>query len=225
MRITVIDYGIGNILSVIRALIYCGAEVLVSNSADDVRNSKALVLPGVGAYTDGMKALKERNLLGPIKEYASTGYPFLGICLGMQMMLDQSEEFGMSKGLGLISGSVVKINHITSEGETQKIPHIGWNRLVLPKGKEPLNWANTILSGIDVESEVYFVHSYTGVPDNNAHRLADTYYGGRQISAAIKKNNLYGCQFHPEKSGAIGLKVIENFVNICNGGGGPNDVL
>lgn len=210
MKITVIDYGIGNILSVVRALTHCGAEVLLTNSPYDIRNSRALILPGVGAFEDGMRGLRERKILEPIKEYATTGYPFMGICLGMQMMLDVSDEFGMHKGLGLIPGRVVKIENTTIEGNNQKIPHIGWNKLELSGA----DWNNTILSGVETQSEVYFVHSYTAIPQNNEHRLADTYYGGRQISAVIKKDNLYGCQFHPEKSGTIGLKIIANFIHI-----------
>lgn len=215
MKITVIDYGIGNILSVVRALTHCGAEVLVTDSPEDIRNSRALILPGVGAFEDGMKGLRDRNIIEPIKEYATTGYPFMGICLGMQMMLDVSEEFGLYNGLGLIPGRVAKINDFTKEGRPHKIPHIGWNKLKLPESKGLSSWENTILTGIDKQSEVYFVHSYTAIPDNEEHRLADTYYGERQISAVIKKDNLYGCQFHPEKSGTIGLKIMTNFIHMC----------
>ncbi|MEN6348190.1 MAG: imidazole glycerol phosphate synthase subunit HisH [Syntrophomonas sp.] len=215
MRITVIDYGIGNILSVIRALTYCGAEVLVTDSPDKIKSSRALILPGVGAFEDGMRGLRNRNIIDSIKEFERTGHPFMGICLGMQMMLDVSEEFGIHKGLGLIPGKVARIDHFTIEGEKQKTPHIGWNKLELPLSNQISYWDNTILSGIDNQSEVYFVHSYTAIPDNNEHRLADAFYGGRQISAVIKKDNLYGCQFHPEKSGSIGLKIMANFIQIC----------
>jgi glutamine amidotransferase len=132
------------------------------------------------------------------------------------MMLDESEEFGIHQGLGLIPGQVIKINNLTTiKGETQKIPHIGWNKLRLPHWREKSWWKKTILADIDEKAEVYFVHSYTAVPGNDEHRLADTYYGGRLISAVIKKENLYGCQFHPEKSGDVGLSIVKNFLEIC----------
>lgn len=212
MKVTIIDYGISNILSVARALSHCGAETLITDSADDIIQAEALILPGVGAFEDGMRGLRERKLLDPIKTYASQGHPFMGICLGMQMMLSTSEEFGIHEGLGLIPGRVVRIEGTTIHGEPHKIPHIGWNNLRLPLGKTNSFWEKTILSGFEENKEVYFVHSYTAVPDNEEHRLADAYYGGRLISAVIRKDNLWGCQFHPEKSGLVGLRIIENFL-------------
>jgi glutamine amidotransferase len=215
MMITVVDYGIGNILSVTRALNHCGAEVLVTNLTNEIISARALILPGVGAFEDGMRGLRKYGLIEPIKDYASRGFPFLGICLGMQMMLDESEEFGIHQGLGLIPGKVIRINDITIKGEVQKIPHIGWNKLRLPNEREKSWWEKTILANIGEKAEVYFVHSYTAVPDHDEHRLADVYYGGRMISAVIRKENIYGCQFHPEKSGEVGLSIIKNFLEIC----------
>lgn len=215
MKITVIDYGIGNILSVSRALNHCGAEVSVANQPDEIRSAAALVLPGVGAFKDGMSGLAAQGLIEPIYEFAKRGFPLLGICLGMQMMLGTSEEFGIHQGLGLIPGRVVKIDSLTTEGESQKIPHIGWNTLRLPPGRTAPWWENTVLSNIGEMAEVYFVHSFTAVPDCEEHRLADAYYGGRLISAVIRKGSLFGCQFHPEKSGETGLSIIRNFIDIC----------
>jgi glutamine amidotransferase len=215
MKITIIDYGIGNILSVVRALTICGAQVIVSDCPADICKARGLILPGVGAFADGMKGLQTRNLIEPIKEYANTGLPLLGICLGMQMMLEISEEFGVHKGLGLIPGKVVKINSTTIEGETHKIPHIGWDQLKVPDNNNSPYWDNTILEGISEKDAVYFVHSYTAVPDNDGHRLADSFYGGRRVSAVVRKDNIYGCQFHPEKSGNVGLKIINNFLKLC----------
>jgi imidazole glycerol-phosphate synthase subunit HisH len=213
-KVTIIDYGIGNILSVKRAFEYCGAKIILTDSPTEIINADYLVLPGVGAFADGMQGLREQNLIGAIQEYSTKGNPFMGICLGMQMMLDESEEFGNHQGLGLIAGKVVAIDNTTTEGEPHKVPHIGWNELVLPVGKTKTWWKHTMLDATVEREATYFVHSFTAVPKDPECRLADTYYGGRLISAAIKKGNIYGCQFHPEKSGEVGLRMIRNFLTI-----------
>lgn len=209
-KVTVIDYGIGNILSVKRALEHCGAEVIITDSPQMIGEAERLVLPGVGAFADGMNGLRERGLIETIQKFATKGRPFLGICLGMQMMLEFGEEFGRCEGLGLIPGIVTKIPNTGVDGDIHKIPHIGWNTLLLPS--ETTDWKNTILNGIELGDAVYFVHSFTAIPTNENNRLADCHYNGRLISAAIKLDNLYGCQFHPEKSGLVGLRIINNFL-------------
>lgn len=210
VKITLVDYGMGNILSVQRAFEYCGAQVIISDKPQDIKNSDYLVLPGVGAFADGMKGLSERGLIEAIVDFAPKERPFLGICLGMQMMMGKSEEFGIHAGLGLIPGSVVRIPDQDIHGLRQKIPHIGWNSLELPSEKE--NWNGTILEDIEIGETVYFVHSFSAVPTNLSNRLADTYYNGQLISAAVQSGYLCGCQFHPEKSGVTGLKIINNFI-------------
>ncbi len=207
--VSIVDYGIGNVLSVKRAFEYVGAEVLFADTAEKISKAERLVLPGVGAFRDGMSELYKRELVKPIQQYCAEDRPFLGICLGMQMMLDESEEFGISEGLGIIPGKVVKIEDTTVEGRYQKVPHIGWNKLEYKESVE-----DTILADIPEEQRMYFVHSYTAKPSEDKFRLADTYYGGRQISAVIKNGKCYGTQFHPEKSGEMGLKIISNFLNI-----------
>ncbi len=213
-RVTILDYGIGNILSVSRAFERCNAEVILTDSPKDAMNAEILVLPGVGAFADGMAGLGSRGLIEAIQGYCAAGKPFLGICLGMQMMFDESDEFGVYKGLGLIPGRVTGIEKTTSEGDPHKIPHVGWNELRLPAGKDISWWDDTILDGISDDDEVYFVHSFTAKPKDPTHRLADSFYGGRLLSAAVRKGNIYGCQFHPEKSGDIGIKIINNFLRI-----------
>ncbi|MDF2439443.1 MAG: imidazole glycerol-phosphate synthase subunit HisH [Abditibacteriota bacterium] len=208
--VTVIDYGIGNLFSVSRAIEHCGAEVHLTDSIEEIANAERLVLPGVGAFEDGMQGLAERKLIEPIREYAESGRPFLGICLGMQMMLDVSEEFGVHKGLGLIPGRVQAIPTTGADGQPHKIPHIGWNGLVeAPQAEE---WNRTILRDVKVGDAVYFVHSFTPVPEQAEHRLADCVYDGLALAAVIKAGNLYGCQFHPEKSGDVGLSIFQQFV-------------
>jgi glutamine amidotransferase len=211
-RVTIIDYGMGNLLCVARALEYCGTEVLVTSSPESIRHAERLILPGVGAFADGMAGLQERELIDPIREYAHTGRPFLGICLGMQMMLDSSLEFGTYTGLGLIPGAVEPIPATDLDGCPHKIPHIGWNNLYY--SATATTWENTILADLSPASAVYFVHSYTAVPMQNECRLADCKYGGRIISAVIRSGSLYGCQFHPEKSGEIGLSILKKFISL-----------
>lgn len=208
--VTVIDYGMGNLFSVGRALEHCGAEVVYTDDPVQVINADRLVLPGVGAFADGMAELQKRGLVNAIKEYGASGRGFLGICLGMQMMLDASVEFGEHSGLGLIPGHVVPIPVTGLNGEPHKIPHIGWNRLIKPElGPD---WHDSILATVPEGTSVYFVHSFTAVPADDKCRLADCLYNGRQILAAIRSGPLCGCQFHPEKSGEMGLRIIKNFL-------------
>lgn len=214
LKATVVDYGVGNLLSVCRAFEHCGAKIDIAESPEQILNADRLILPGVGAFADAMKNLRSRGFIEAIQQYSHHDRPFLGICLGMQMMLSESEEFGQHDGLDLIAGTVVQIDPLDSQGFPQKVPHIGWNQLVLPAEKEGSYWEHSILSGIPETTSMYFVHSFTALPINPDNRFADAYYGGRRVSAVIRRNNLYGCQFHPEKSGPMGLKIIKNFLAI-----------
>lgn len=210
-KVSIINYGIGNILSVERAFKKVGADVEYVTQKGEIEKAEHLVLPGVGAFKNGMTELKKRDLVQAIQSYCTENRPFLGICLGMQMMLDESEEFGHSKGLGIISGRVVRIPDIDQYKNSLKVPHVGWNILNCTSSTEV--WNNTILNGICPSEEVYFVHSYAACLSEE-YRLADTYYGGNKLAAVIKKGNCYGTQFHPEKSGKVGLKIIYNFTTI-----------
>lgn len=208
--VTVIDYGMGNLLSVTRALEHCGANVKVTADPDVIRTSPRVVLPGVGAFGDGMAELRRQRLDEVMREVAAMGTPLLGICLGMQMLLDESEEFDLTSGLGLIQGRVEPVPARTADGHSQKIPHIGWNALTLPQGHE--SWEGTLLQEIRPGEAVYFVHSYMAVPSNPDHRIADCIYGGMRVTAAIGRDNIFGCQFHPEKSGKTGLNILRRFL-------------
>jgi imidazole glycerol-phosphate synthase subunit HisH len=209
LEITIIDYGVGNLLSVQRGLQHCGAEVFLTSDPDAVLAAKRVVLPGVGAFANAMQALRKRNLVSAIQAFAKQGAPLLGICLGMQLLLDESEEFGITQGLGLIPGRVVPVPMQTTSGETQKIPHIGWNGLVLAEARS--DWQNTLLQDNRLGEAVYFVHSFMSVTTDPTHRLADCLYGGHRIPAVIVKDNITACQFHPEKSGEVGLKILRRF--------------
>ena len=208
-KVTVVDYGVGNLLSVIKALDKCGFPVHLTDSETDILNADRLILPGVGAFRDGIDELKKRNIFDAIKYFKNKDRPFLGICLGMQMMLDKSYEFGEYEGLGLIPGKVIEIPKTSLDGEPHKVPHIGWSELF--QNSKNIIWDGTILNGISEKSYVYFVHSFFAVPKSDDHILANCNYNSRKMTSMIRSGNMYGCQFHPEKSGLIGLKILENF--------------
>jgi glutamine amidotransferase len=210
-EITVVDYGIGNLFSVTRALEYCGANVRMSSKAVDIVSADRLLLPGVGAFADGMQGLRDRDFIEPLMQFAATGRPLLGICLGMQMLATASEEFGEHPGLGLIPGRVKQVPTRTIEGNPHKIPHIGWSE-IYPTSDG--GWKGTILEDTAAGAPVYLVHSFHHVPENPAHLLADCDYGGHRVTAAIRSGPILGAQFHPEKSGSEGLKMMAAFLRL-----------
>lgn len=213
MKVTVIDYGLSNLRSVQNAFAHCGAETMLTSSPVDVRAAEALVLPGVGAFRDGMAGLERLGLVEVIRQKATEGTPLLGICLGMQMLFDASEEFGTYSGLGLIPGRVVKIPDTDLQGHPQKVPHISWDPLFPAGGRT--DFSGTVLAGVTPGQECYFIHSYEAKPSHEEDRLADTRYGGRSVCAVAAHGAVVGCQFHPEKSGPVGLSIISQFLNIC----------
>lgn len=210
LPVTVLDYGIGNQLNVLRALEHCGASVKVVQkaSAADVEAPR-LVLPGVGAFGDGMAELRARGFDELVKRFAQTGRPFLGICVGMQVMFDASEEMGEHEGLGLLAGRVRAVPAAGTDGKPHRIPHIGWRPL------EPAApWTGTILADVRPMERVYFVHSFAAEPAEEGVRLANVGYDGLSICAAVHRDNLYGCQFHPERSAETGLNVLRRFLRL-----------
>ena len=209
-KVTVINYGLSNLLSVENALKYLGVDTLISQKPEDIKAADALVLPGVGAFEDGMAGLSNLGLIEVIREKAQSGTPLLGICLGMQMLFDESEEFGIHKGLGLIPGRVVKISSEDINGAKQKIPHISWNPLYPANGRD--DFGDGILGNINSGDECYFIHSYEAKPASSEYCIAETIYGGRRICAVAQNDNVIGTQFHPEKSGEVGLNILRGFV-------------
>lgn len=208
--VAIVDYGIGNLLSVRRAFEYCGASVVVSDNPQALLAAPRLVLPGVGAFAAGMEALVERKLDACVREFAASGKPLLGICLGMQLLASVSLEFGEHRGLAIIPGKVEAIPSTNAAGQPHKVPHIGWTGITVPRGSS--GWAGTILSNVAPGAAVYLVHSFAMQPSSDAHRLADCDYNGRTITAAIQKDNVCGTQFHPEKSGVVGLAIVRGFL-------------
>ncbi len=208
-EVVVIDYGVGNLLSVMRGLEHCGAKVILTCEPTEILSGRRVVLPGVGAFPNAMHVLNEMKLTPVIRELASRGTPLLGICLGMQLLLEESEEFGTTTGLGLIPGKVRAIPRIDRNGISLKVPHIGWNGL---RPADLVDWRNTLLSNIQPGEAVYFVHSFMAQPKVE-HLVAECIYGGLKIPALIAKGNVIGCQFHPEKSGDVGLRIMKSFLS------------
>lgn len=197
--IAVVNYGLGNLHSVQKAFTAMGGNARITDDPLAILEADKVVLPGVGAFADGMKGLKMRSLISPIKQAAAAGIPLLGICLGMQLLFENSQEQGSHMGLGLIPGEVKLF-----QNPKIKIPQIGWNQLEIRR-------PSPLLKGIDPGSFVYFNHSYYCVPDNPADILTTTTYGGQFVSA-VQRKNIYGVQFHPEKSQGTGLLLIKNFL-------------
>jgi glutamine amidotransferase len=210
-KVTIIDYGVGNLLSVQRGLEKCGASVTISSDPKVLLSSERVVFPGVGAFPDGMNALNTLNLNSVIKDFVQTGRPLLAICLGMELLFDESTEFSLTSGLALISGRVVPVPSLSPQGEKLKIPHIGWAELETTKTYQ--NWDKTVLSDIKPFESAYFVHSYMAVPKYEENLVSTVSYGGNNLAAVVQKDNITGCQFHPEKSGEVGLRILSRFCN------------
>jgi len=209
--VVVINYGMGNLLSVQRGLEACGAEVEISADPATIAQADRLVLPGVGAFESGMNELKSRDLVDAINKFVATNRPLLGICLGMQMLLTESEEFGLHQGLNLIPGRVVKIpDNGNGTAKLRKIPHIGWSALKYPKGRT--EWSDTLLENTNEGEYFYFVHSYMAVAEDSHDVLAECDFSGVRIAAAVCKQNVMGTQFHPEKSADVGLRILNTFL-------------
>lgn len=209
--VTVVDYGIGNLFSVCRALEYCGANVQLTRNPEEVLSASKVLLPGVGAFDAGMRRLNEYDLADAIKGFSFGGGFLLGICLGMQMLLESSEEFGADVGLGIIPGQVVSLPAQTEDGEHSKIPHIGWSDLRMPDGRR--SWDDTLLRTTKEGTAMYFLHSFMAIPSDAKYRHADCLYDGTKIPALIGYENVWGAQFHPEKSGEGGLKILREFLS------------
>lgn len=200
--IGIVDYGMGNLFSVSKALERLGADYFISADKNDLLNADALILPGVGSFRDAM----ERLQVDTIKEFAATGKPLLGICLGMQLLFEESAENGPTKGLGLLQGKVRRFPGTSPAGETYKVPHMGWNKLEFVQD-------SPLLKDL-TEDYVYFVHSYFVDADDNDALLAKADYH-EQVSAVVGRDNIFGMQFHPEKSSRLGMALLNNFLKLA----------
>lgn len=203
--IAIVDYDMGNLRSVEKAFLKLGLEAKVTRSPKEILNSSHVVLPGVGAFKDCMRNLDQYGLIDPLLKSIEAGKPFLGICLGLQLLFEESSEFGVHKGLGVLKGRVVRFPSAGAEG--LKVPHMGWNSI--NKKKE-----SPLMNGIPEGEYFYFVHSYYAAPEDAGATLTTTDYGLEFVSS-IAKDNITACQFHPEKSQKAGLRVLKNFGSLC----------
>ena len=201
IMIAIIDYGAGNLQSVKNALDFLGSKCVVTGSADEITNADKVILPGVGAFGDAMKSLNERGLSDTLRRAAASGKPFLGICLGLHLLFEESEESPGVKGLGVFKGKVIKI-----PDTGLKIPHMGWNSITVTKESK-------ILKDIGEEPYMYFVHSYYINPADMGIVSARTEYG-LPLGIAVESGNVFATQFHPEKSGKVGMTILRNFINL-----------
>lgn len=205
--LAIIDYGVGNLFSLSRSLEYLGVECKVTRSLDELKSAERIILPGVGAFGDARKKLEELSLVEPIQALAASGKPFLGICLGMQLLFDKSEEFGEHPGLGLIPGRIVSMRETFDQAKIDlKVPQIGWNQLDVQNQESPL------VKSLGKNDFVYYVHSYYAT-DCQEHLVADSEYG-ISIPGIVQNKNVFGTQFHPEKSGAVGLNILKAFTEV-----------
>ncbi len=202
--IAIIDYNMGNLASVKNAFAKLGQESVVESNPDKFKEYDKLILPGVGAFGDAMQHLKERHMVEAIKAFAKSGKPMLGICLGMQLLFERSQEFGEHEGLGLIKGNVVKFDNEKFD-ESLKVPHMGWNRMFTKE--------HPLFEGLDDEHYLYFVHTYHVTCKDEDDIIGETYYGYK-FTSAVAHDNIMGIQPHPEKSHKNGLKILENFINL-----------
>ncbi len=203
--IAIVDYGVGNLFSLRSSLCSLGAEVLVTGDADALRRADRILLPGVGAFADAAAKLRKTGLDQAVTEAAQAGVPLLGICLGMQLLLERSFEYGEHRGLGLIPGDVVSMEPVVPKD--YKIPHIGWNALHFPAGRP----RSPIFRDVREGEYVYFVHSYYADRCPDVTAVAEY---GADLTAAVGRENIFGCQFHPEKSGAAGLSILRAFCEL-----------
>ena len=211
-EIIVVDYGLGNLYNVQRALAHIGAISRITDDPGELESAAGVVLPGVGAFGDAITRLTDTGLATALREYAASGRPLLGVCLGMQLLFGESHEFGRWSGLDLIAGSVERLTSRALGDRVVKVPHVGWNSV---HAVRPGGWEGTPLEGLSSDVSQYFVHSYRAVPADSSAVLGVTEYGGESFCSTVAAGNIFGCQFHPELSGAAGLQIYRNFAAIA----------
>jgi len=215
-KVVIIDYGMGNLFSIKNACAHVGIESRITSCIDEVLSSDGIILPGVGAFGKAIDTLESLGLLLVIRSSIESGKPFMGICLGLQLLMTESCEFGKHKGLNLISGSVKRFENEVLDNRILKVPHVGWNEIIL-KEKIGSKSGHTFLKDFNSCEYMYFVHSYYVEPEDKSIVLTTTKYGSIEFCSSIQYKNIFACQFHPERSGEKGLQIYRNFRNLLVG--------
>ncbi len=210
-KVAIVDYGICNMFSVQHACTKVGLEAMITASLPEIEAADGIILPGVGAFGDAMDELKKRDLVSPLRDLARSGKPFFGICLGYQLLLSESEEFGNHKGLDIIPGRVVRFESPREGDQILNVPHVGWSQVLRPHS---VVWEGTPLEGVPEKEFVYFCHSFHIVPERPEVALSRTRYGHYDFVSSLREGNIFAFQFHPEKSGPIGIKMYQKMAEI-----------
>ncbi len=208
--VAIVDYGLGNVFSVLRACERVGLQAQLTQNRQDILAAPAVILPGVGAFGDAMNTLTRLDLVSVIQEVAISGTPLLGICLGLQLLMSESQEFGQHKGLGVIKGDVIRLETATTGALALKVPQVGWNHIAPSSAKDSMHWEDTLLKDVPSGEFMYFVHSFYVRPIDNAVILSQTQYGSNLFCSSVQQKNVFACQFHPERSGPAGLRIYQN---------------
>ena len=210
--VAIIDYGLGNLFSVKSACEAVGLRAVFASTPKEIEGADAVILPGMGAFGNAMHTLQRLDLVHPLKDVAASGRPLIGICLGLQLFMSESEEFSRTKGLGLIPGPVVRFSGLTGADGPPKVPLVGWNAI---RPRSGADWTGSLLEDVPPETLMYFVHSFHAVPDDPTDVLARSTYGGVEFCAALRRGNVMAFQFHPERSGPVGLRVYRKIAALC----------
>lgn len=208
-RVAIVDYHVGNLFSVRHACLAVGLDATITAEKQTILEADGVIVPGVGAFGDAMNTLRQLDLVRPLQELAAAGTPLVGVCLGLQLFMSESEEFGRHQGLGLFEGPVVRFKQPRDAAGELKVPQVGWNRIYAP-GQDAACWSGSPLAGVAQGEFMYFVHSFYAQPADPATRLTMTRYGDVEFCSSVRRGNIFACQFHPERSGAEGLKIYQN---------------
>lgn len=213
-QVAIVDFGLGNLFSVRQACATVGLQAEITSARRTILDADAVILPGVGAFGDAMAALHRLDMVNVLRDVAASDKPLIGICLGMQLMMRESLEFGHHDGLGIIPGTVVRFDHPRQGSRELKVPQIGWNRVWHPD--PAVDWDGTLLTGIPDGEFMYFVHSYVVQPEDSSVVLSASHYGQVKFCSSLRKGNIFACQFHPERSGYWGVKMYQNLAALLD---------
>ena len=213
-NVRIVDYGVGNLFSVKHACNSVGMQASITSHKQEILSADAVILPGVGAFGEAIESLRKLDLIHVLKDAASSSKLFIGICLGMHLLMDESDEFGNHQGLGIIKGYTIRFsNPVDNAGKRLKVPHIGWNRVCKRDGTEGSLWRDSPLEGLADGEFMYFVHSFYVKPENSSLVLSTTQYGNTEFCSSLQSRNIFACQFHPERSGSQGLKIYSKLAS------------